>query len=444
MAPPAREPQEFTSLQANSAPRKEVAALGQPTLHRDLLVKNLKPANAKGLDGYNIYRNDAFYAYTTSKTYSDTSPLSGNEYYITAVYSSPAGESDSTFHVIVGPPPAIGVPATIAESVPFESTDVGSFNIGNTGLGDLNYTITKAYDGYLSEQIGQTIHSNNFATWPGTGYTVVSGFTNGGGYAYLVGGKTPVSGEMTSGTFDTSNAVNIYIDFDSNFFFRSGSYVTVSYYDGTAWQVVYNNNTVSENATQHIAVTGGAANSQLKFEGYLTRAAQNATWTIDNIAVTGDIVVPYTWLTFTSALNGTVTPSSSNQINYSIDTAGLTDGLSYDCDITVTSNDAGSPDVIPMTLTVEEGQEPLLPPDPVTTNINGANIEFSWPAVSGATGYAVYTSSDPYGTFSHTDDTATNSYSTAYGTKLFFYFTSSDAKTAAPKTIYIAKPKSVR
>lgn len=441
MAPPAREPQEFTSLKANTAPRNEVAALGQPTLHRDLLVNHLKPAG-KGLDGYNVYRNGAYYDYTTAKTYSDTSPLSGNEYYVTAVYSSPVGESDSTFHVIVGPPPVIGVPASIAESVPFESTDVGSFDISNTGLGDLNYTITKVYDGYLSQQVGVTFHSEDFASWPGT-YTVVSNFTDGGGYAYLEGGKTPVSGEILSEVFDTSNATNVFVDFYSDFDFSGGGAVAVNYYDGASWTEIYATGS-DATGTQHIEITGVGPNTQLQFIGTgLGRQGSNASWQIDDISVTGDLVVPYTWLTITSSLTGTVTPSSSNQIDYSIDTAGLTDGLSYDCDITVTSNDPGSPDVIPMTLTVEAGgtlEAPVLN----APTINGANIEFTWPAVSGATSYNVYTSADPYGTFTLTDNTGTNSYSAAYGDKLFYYFTSTDAKTAAPKTIYIAKPKSVR
>jgi len=148
-------------------------------------------------------------------------------------------------------------------------------------------------------------------------------------------------------------------------------------------------------------------------------------------------------MNFTSPLAGTVSPSSVNAINYTMNTAGLTLLSTYTGTVTITSNDAGSPDTIPFSLLVDNASQ-LEAPSPITTAVNGANIEFSWPAVSGATGYAVYTSSDPYGTFTHTDDTATNSYSAAYGDKLFYYFTSTDAKSAAPETIFIAKPKAVK
>ncbi len=92
-----------------------------------------------------------------------------------------------------------------------------------------------------------------------------------------------------------------------------------------------------------------------------------------------------------------------------------------------------------ITLNVEAGSS-LTAPANVVSSISGSNIIITWDAVAGATSYNVYSSADPYGTFTLTDNAATNSYTVATGTKLFYYFTSTDSKAIAPKTIEIAKP----
>nr|HXK50817.1 hypothetical protein [Clostridiales bacterium] len=89
-------------------------------------------------------------------------------------------------------------------------------------------------------------------------------------------------------------------------------------------------------------------------------------------------------------------------------------------------------------LHVEAGGS-LTAPTNVATSISGSDIVITWDAVAGASGYNVYSSADPYGTFNLVTTVGTNSYTVATGTKLFYYFTSTDAKTAAPKTIEVRK-----
>ncbi|MDD3044417.1 MAG: S8 family serine peptidase [Candidatus Delongbacteria bacterium] len=65
---------------------------------------------------------------------------------------------------------------------------------------------------------------------------------------------------------------------------------------------------------------------------------------------------------------------------------------------------------------------PLTSPVNVTTADSGTDITVSWDAVAGATSYDIYSSTDPYGTYTFVTNVATNSYVvTASETKLFWY-----------------------
>ncbi|NOR44118.1 MAG: hypothetical protein GQ534_00905, partial [Candidatus Delongbacteria bacterium] len=61
--------------------------------------------NGKGLDCYNIYRNDALIGTTTTTNYTDN-PTYGTYYYkVTALYANPFGESTPSNEICIYPPP---------------------------------------------------------------------------------------------------------------------------------------------------------------------------------------------------------------------------------------------------------------------------------------------------------------------------------------------------
>ncbi|MDD3044416.1 MAG: S8 family serine peptidase [Candidatus Delongbacteria bacterium] len=65
---------------------------------------------------------------------------------------------------------------------------------------------------------------------------------------------------------------------------------------------------------------------------------------------------------------------------------------------------------------------PLTAPINVVTSVAGSDLTVSWDAVAGATSYDIYSSIDPYGTYTFVTNIATNSYVvTASETKLFWY-----------------------
>ncbi|MDA3886554.1 MAG: C10 family peptidase, partial [Candidatus Delongbacteria bacterium] len=358
-------------------------------------------SSSKALASYNIYREGVNIGNTANKFYSDTAPLVFDAtYYVTTVYTDPVGESGPSNEAVVGAPAIIEPPAAIAETVAVSSTKDASFDIGNSGIGNLDYTVSYAYEGYLSTVVGGLFHENDFSTFPGTGYTTVN-FVDGGGDAYIVGSRDIVVGSLTSGTFDTSIGANVYLDFDQNFV-ASASSISVSYYNGGSWTEIYTS-TASTTASQHISLPDGSVSTQLRFEGTFGRAGGlNGSWTIDNISVTGDQIIPYTWLSLANP-TGTVTSGTTNAINYTCDTDGLILDSVYVANVTITSNDTtASPNVIPFTLTVgSAGGEPIIPAVPanVVTSIVGTDLVIDWDDSADATGYDVYSSDDPYGTF---------------------------------------------
>ena len=79
-------------------------------------------------------------------------------------------------------------------------------------------------------------------------------------------------------------------------------------------------------------------------------------------------------------------------------------------------------------------------PSNVVTSISGSDVVIDWDVVAGATGYVIYSSADPYGTFSIADTVGTNSWSTpTTATKMFYYIIATDAKTVVHKTIEVRR-----
>jgi hypothetical protein len=80
-------------------------------------------------------------------------------------------------------------------------------------------------------------------------------------------------------------------------------------------------------------------------------------------------------------------------------------------------------------------------PTNVVTSVVGGQVVVNWDDMSGATSYNVYSSANPYGTYTLLTNVAVSQYTyTGAETKMFFQITSSNSKAAAPKTIEIARP----
>jgi hypothetical protein len=446
-----RKPVAFTSIKSDKdITLNDVKALGefQPKTHDQARV--LRTDDSKGLQTYQVWRNDARYATTAATTYTDTNPVVGdNTYYITAIYDNPVGESTATNEVVLGPPPVMDVVSSLAETVAEASTKDASFDINNVGLGNLDYTVAYDYVGFATP--GETPHSNDFSTFPGTGYTNTGQelFDDGGGTASAIGTRDLESYILTSPQFDTTGLAAVNLSFDQTLFIGGTiSDANVEYYDGSGWVSVWSS-TVSSTSTVSVPLPSTSAVTQLRFSANLIRVNPDytETWEIDNILVTSSNV-PYSWLSIANP-TGTVTGSSTNAINYTCNTAGLTLDSVYVANVTITSNDTTAlSTVIPFTLTVGNTGGPIIPAVPanVVTSIVGTDLVIDWDDSADATGYDVYSSDDPYGTFTLVTGVTPSTYTVpASQAKLFYQIIATNATKTAPKTIRVAKSvKSVR
>ena len=335
-------------------------------------------------------------------------------------------------------PPVIVAPEPVVISVNESSTDTETAYIGNSGDYLLTYSASFAYDGFLSPET--QLHANDFATFPGTGYTSSVWAAYNGGARTTGSGST---GILTSPAFNTSAATTaLYLDFDQDFVFRTGSYARVEYYTGSAWVQIYNA-TANTTAHQHIELPIKSANTQLRFTGYTTRVAGvTASWWIDNIVVKS-ASVPYNWLTIDggTTTSGTVATGSTDPVTLGFNTAGLTLGNTYTATITFVDSEGFSDDGTTLvTLTVDTGGS-IIPgvPANVTTSIVGGNVYINWDDAADATNYDVYSSATPYGTFAFLANVTTSEYTyTPTATKMFFQIISKNAtKTDTPETIEV-------
>jgi hypothetical protein len=374
-------------------------------------------------------------------TYTHSTDLALGTYYWRVLATNANGSSSYTsawtVTIEAAQYPNIALSTTqVSTTAAPEGTDTDSFNINNTGTADLSYTLSHEYVSKGSKA-DITVHSNDFATFPGTGYTNSNWAANAGA-ARVTGAATAVTGVLTSPAFDGTACTALYLDFTQNFSFRNGSWCKVEYYNGTEWTQIYYEAAASTTTAQHIALPVLASNMQIRFTGYMTRSGQNAYWEIDNIVVSGpEIVGPsYTWLTINSALTGTVAASGSNAINLTCDAAGLAEGT-YNANITVATNDPDEPSkILPVQFVVV--QNTVIPgvPSNLVTSVVGTDIQIDWSAAADATSYDVYSSDDPYGTFTFVTNVSTNQYVVPYAdAKKFWYIVSKNATKDDPKKV---------
>lgn len=343
-----------------------------------------------------------------------------------------------TFTVTDAPPayPDITVSAAqIDAAAEPEGTDTDSFNIGNAGTADLNYTISQEY---VVAKADINVHSNDFES--GLVYTnsgavswaVASGMSvncatatgNSNGLALAV---------LTSDIFDGTGCTELTLNFDqiiSKNSARAATFV-VEYFNGSAWIEIYNE-TVSTSISQSLPLPVLATNMQIKFTANISNRQGIDTWSIDNVVVYGPESSPgYSWLTINSALSGTVVPAGSNTINLTCDAAGLT-ANTYNANITVDSDDPDEASVvIPVVFVVSSATPPEAPANTTVVTATASEVNIGWDAVSGATIYHIYRSTEPYSGFTEIGTSGTNGYQDTdvlSGNKYFYYITSDNAK----------------
>ncbi|MDD3045203.1 MAG: C10 family peptidase, partial [Candidatus Delongbacteria bacterium] len=364
---------------------------------------------SKALQTYQIWRNDTRYATSTSTTYTDIAPLPSNIYYITAIYNDPAGESEATNEITLGPPAYAQMPVNITKTVPSGSSDTGTFNLGNTGDGYLNYTLSYEYtdtmtqpqmpvDEHFASSLGTFTSSANWA------YSTTTP-TYETGYARMVSiNNATRSGYLTSQTFDVSalNGTTLSYAYLWNGNGTTTYYMTVEYStDGSNYTQLARYDATDQLTWATVSHSIPANTVNVRFYAYFNRV--NGLYAgVDVIQVTGDEYLIDPWFSFVSAVEGTVLDNSSNTITCGYNATNLPDG-EYHANVIVDSNDEVNPQIVtPVVLTVSNGGGPVIPAVPanLVTSVVGGQVVLNWDDSADATEYYIYSSADPYGTYS--------------------------------------------
>ncbi|MFA6736842.1 MAG: C25 family cysteine peptidase, partial [Saccharofermentanales bacterium] len=302
--------------------------------------------------------------------------------------------------------PDISLPAGAGATAAPEGSVTDSFVISNTGTAGLNYSLSNAYVGYQSA--GATVHTNDFQaglvyadtgtqSWAtATGGTWNSNSTCAKVSAYTAQQNQTRTGILTSDTFAGTDGL-MYLDFDQTATLTNSTIaVKYSINDGSTWSDLYTSS-ASVTGHQHILIPNYSSSMKIQFNTSLKNVS-GSSWSIDNILIREDDV-PYTWLTFNSPTTGLVAGSGANTINMTYDAAGLSAGV-YESDITVSSDDPDEPsEVVHVAFTVSTGTVPGAPENISVVTATASEVNLGWDAVTGATTYHIYRSTEPYSGF---------------------------------------------
>jgi hypothetical protein len=89
----------------------------------------------------------------------------------------------------------------------------------------------------------------------------------------------------------------------------------------------------------------------------------------------------------------------------------------------------------------------LSAPANITTSISGSNVVLAWDSVPGATGYVVYSSTDPYGTFAVDNSGSFNGTEwtvVTSATKKFYYVIATNSKDESPKSKTVSAVEGIK
>jgi hypothetical protein len=322
-----------------------------------------------------------------------------------------------------------------------------SFNIISDGVGPINYSFSIDYDGAVAA--GSTWHTNNFESgivYTNTNWTTeVGGNWNGG--TMCADAKDKATSVMTSAAFNTIGIGDrLWLEFRFGTSYQTGSSLKAEYFNGSAWVEVWKFEE-SGVGTAKIELPVHAANTQLRFTAVSTFVAGNhSIERLDDIKVYSDDQA-YRWLQFDERNVwgeptdvGTIPTGTNKNFNLTFDATDLPVGT-YNADIFVTCSDPeDSPFTIPVVFTVSESG-PVTPAVPanITTSLVSGNVYINWDNSADATSYDVYSSADPYGTFTLLTNVTNSEYTYAPGTntKMFFYIVAKNATKESPKSIIV-------
>ena len=330
-------------------------------------------------------------------------------------------------------------PDSIITFVTYGSSEIEDLTVNNIGDEELTYVANIEYNGDFSDN--NIIISENFDTalnWTPDGSLIWyrdTGTDNLDGTPFAQidelssGGPVRRYGNLTSDTFDASAYGAVQIEFDHYRSHSSGIYSLEISVDGSNWEEIYCDSVQkgSWGNPEHVSLQlpqGFCTNTtQLRFIAGLARA--EGTYAVDNVSVKGS--PPFFWMTLDGmdTTSDTIPVSGSDIISVGMDSIELMLFETYTANIILES--AMSSDTVYVELTVMEDHPPHFPD--VTISTSGSNIVLEWDEFPLATSYNIYSSWDPWGTFTYLTNVTGLQYITpANQNKMFYQVTATDTK----------------
>lgn len=385
--------------------------------------------------------------------YQAVTELAVGTYYWKVRSKNAAGYSSFTgsWSVNVQSPIATPSIANLAGAALQDATDSDTFNITNDGNATLNYTISVEY---VTSKADLTLLTNDFSAglgWTASDYLVWAQSSDltydldGTAYGRLAADPDDdpngsAAGVLTSPVFDGTTSYEVWIDFDQFSNLLTSSCLVDYTINGTDWINVYTN-TSSVGASgapdhQRIKLPTKSATMQVRFRANMKNQS-GSHWNIDNIVVEGLNPANYGWLSVLPA-SGSITASNSTQFTATYDATGM-DAGTFNANIVIASNDQYEPtQYIPVEFVVTSGTVIPGVPSNIVTSIVSGNIFIQWDDAADAETYDIYTSADPYGTYTLLTNVGVSEYTyTGTETKMFFQIVSKNSTKESPETIEV-------
>ncbi len=405
------------------------------------------------VDNNSDYSSPEINTEVATTNYQAVTELAVGTYYWKVRSKNAAGYSSFTgsWSVNVQSPIATPSVANMAGAALQNATDSDTFNITNDGNATLNYTISVEY---VTSKADFTLLTNDFTAglgWTASDYLVWAQSSDltydldGTAYGRLAADPDDdpngsAAGVLTSPVFDGTTSYEVWIDFDQFANLLTSSCLVDYTINGTDWINVYTN-TASVGASetpdhQRIKLPTTSATMQVRFKANMKNQS-GSHWNIDNIVVEGLNPANYGWLSVLPA-SGSINASASTQFTATYDATGM-DAGTFNANIVIASNDQYEPtQYVPVQFVVTSGTVIPAVPSNIVTSIVSGNIFIQWDDAADAETYDIYTSADPYGTYTLLTNVAVSEYTyTGTETKMFFQIVSKNPTKESPETIEV-------
>ena len=237
----------------------------------------------------------------------------------------------------------------------------------------------------------------------------------------------PVSPSTTSLGFENGGSIPLGWTQDGSWTFIGSTTYPSSSSEGSYFAYFSTLNSTRKIITLRFDLTTHT-NVTIDFDYCVTSKKSGPTTYYDNLKVYYKTSSTGSWIQLGSEYSGSMTTWANGSL--SINDADRTDDFYFAFEAIVGSRLGYGVSVDNIVINGTPSGGPIIPEVPanIVTSISGTDLVVDWDVSADATGYDVYSSDDPYGTFTFVTSVGTNQYTVAADqAKLFYYIVATNA-----------------